>query len=352
MLNMAARANYNETEHNLDAPLTPELELMLSGLELGRIHADVQWMIDNPPYLLRAGDLRISEERIVFEEMAPPNPLGFFISSMMEGRWTPPREWNASVDAGLILTNSRRNPASGVLEFENVRIARRNEQFERWFRYGISARKQELEGDRTMGDIYRGAEIAGSVLTIVMSSPVRGAVVNGARVLRARFRALIARFGATMRRMALNRATRDVAQGLIARLRAQGRRIVVNIGGECSFNDIRRWGDAGQHAINLNLITEHRPGNVPNLVRADAADISTFFDARQVDEIISTRLPFDTLNWDRIIPGAGRVLRPGGRITINFQGVGEDAAVIVAKMEEVGFQNIENLSGAVITATR
>ena len=150
-------------------------------------------------------------------------------------------------------------------------------------------------------------------------------------------------------------ALRAEAQRLAARLSQQGRRVVVNIGGETSERDLERWGELARHAINVNPLTSGRPQTgVPNLVRTEAENIGSLFNRGQVDEIISNRLPFDTLGWDRVIPGAHRVLRPGGRITINFQGVSEDAAQIVAAMARTRppFRNVENLGGAVIQAIR
>jgi|GEM_PF-6831924 hypothetical protein len=148
---------------------------------------------------------------------------------------------------------------------------------------------------------------------------------------------------------------RTRAQGMVTRLAQEGRRIVVNLGGEASRNDIDRWGELARHAINVNPLTPGRnQAGIPNLVRTEAENIGALFSRGQVDEIISMRLPPDTLDWGRVIPGVHRVLRPGGRITINFQGVADDAQAILAAMARTQppFRNIENLQGAVITAIR
>jgi len=57
-------------------------------------------------------------------------------------------------------------------------------------------------------------------------------------------------------------------------------------------------------------------------------------------------LPFDTLDWKRVIPGSYKVLKSGGSIAIRFQGVGEDAAIIEAEMAKAGFRNVDNAYGA------
>ncbi len=121
----------------------------------------------------------------------------------------------------------------------------------------------------------------------------------------------------------------ELGRGMVARLRSLGKRIVVNIGGEGEVAD----------AINLNIQRRlNRP--IPNFIQADAADLAEICEPRSVDEIVSNALPPSTLNWNRIIPAAGKVLKPGGRITIRFQGVARDGDVILPMLKKNGFREI------------
>jgi hypothetical protein len=137
--------------------------------------------------------------------------------------------------------------------------------------------------------------------------------------------------------------TAALARGIVARLVASGQRVVVNIGGEGEV--------AG--AINLN-IQQRLKTPIENFVESDAANIGDIFEANSVDEIVSNRLPPNTLDWDRLIPGASKTLKPGGRLLIRFQGAGQDGAKIMPLLKQNGFGNINDFggSGAIFEATK
>lgn len=159
----------------------------------------------------------------------------------------------------------------------------------------------------------------------------------------------------SMARLAASAHLRARAQELVARILREGRRVVVNIGGEASPNDIARWGDLARHAINLNPLDARRAAEtVPRLVQTGAENIGRLFSRGQVDEIISMRLEPATMNWPQIVSGAHRVLRPGGRITINFQGHTDDIRAIVQAMNATRppFRNIETFANTVVVAIR
>jgi hypothetical protein len=135
----------------------------------------------------------------------------------------------------------------------------------------------------------------------------------------------------------------ELAKGMVARIRAAGQKVMVNIGGEGE--------EAG--AINLN-VQRRLKTEIENLVESDAANIGELFAPGSVDQIISNRLPPNTLNWTRIIPGVHRVLKPGGRLVIKFQGNGNDGRTIMPLLKRLGFKEINDWggSGAIFEAVR
>jgi hypothetical protein len=135
----------------------------------------------------------------------------------------------------------------------------------------------------------------------------------------------------------------QLAKGMAARIRAAGQKVVVNIGGEGE--------EVG--AINVNIQRRLGKTEIENFVESDSANIGELFNHGSVDQIVSNRLPPNTLNWVRIIPGAHRVLKPGGRLVIKFQGVGQDAEIIMPLLKRYQFKQIKDWgSGAVFEAVK
>ncbi|MBA3312907.1 MAG: class I SAM-dependent methyltransferase [Planctomycetota bacterium] len=135
---------------------------------------------------------------------------------------------------------------------------------------------------------------------------------------------------------------RQTALSLVKQLRAAGKRVVMNIGGTGEVAD----------AINVNPNVVAPRNDIPNLVKTEAEKIGEFFEANSVDEIVSNRLPPNTLDWDQVIPNAHRVLKPNARIVIKFQGVGQDGAIIEAALKRMKFRDIKNFSGGVFEAVK
>lgn len=137
--------------------------------------------------------------------------------------------------------------------------------------------------------------------------------------------------------------TAALARSIVAQLVKSGQRVVINIGGEGEV--------AG--AINLNI---QKRLNVPieNFIESDAANIGDIFESNSIDEIVSNRLPPNTLDWDRLIPGASKVLKPGSRLLIRFQGTGQDGAKIMPLLRQYGFREINDWggSGAIFEAVK
>jgi hypothetical protein len=131
---------------------------------------------------------------------------------------------------------------------------------------------------------------------------------------------------------------------LVTRLQKDGKRVVVNIGGTGEVPD----------AINLNPNKVAPRKDIPNWIAKEGEQIGQVFDPNSIDAIVSNRLPPNTLNWTRILPGVHKVLKPGGSISIRFQGVGTDAPIIMDQLRKLGFRNITNPMnmGAVIEAVK
>lgn len=128
------------------------------------------------------------------------------------------------------------------------------------------------------------------------------------------------------------------------RIRRGGKRVVANLGGVGE--------EEGAINLNPNLVAPRK--GIPNLVQRPAEEIGDVFDPNSIDDIVSNRLPPNTIDWKKVLPGARKVLKPGGSITISFQGIGEDAAVILDQLKKLGFQKIEDVlgKGAVVKAIR
>jgi hypothetical protein len=135
-----------------------------------------------------------------------------------------------------------------------------------------------------------------------------------------------------------------VGMRLVKQYRQLGKRVVINIGGTGEVRD----------AINLNPNRVAPRKDIPHLVAEGAERIGEIFEPNTIDQIVSNRLPPNTIRWQTVLPGAHRVLRLGGTISIRFQGVGKDGPVIVEEMRRLGFRNINNPMnmGAVIEATK
>lgn len=345
---------YRATEYNIHRPTTPEDELQDMGRQMGAIDAEVRLAASHPPSRCPpSGSLEVNVAAL---RRAADSPLvgiggdvGGYSRRRYEGEIAEAEVWNGLVRAGLIVRGDDGRPRSGISDLPETRRAASNELFQEWFRFGLRRRQEEIEAQQTSEAILSYVLLVMELLLLRMGTTRAGVRASeGVSPFRAWFRRQLARLVEL-----IPQSLRSGAQRLVAELIRRGRRVVVNLGGEASPSDIARWGDTARDAINLNPLTVARPqSGIPNLVRADAARIGDLFNPSQVDEIISTRLPPNTLDWQRTIPGAHRVLKPGGRITISFQGVGSDADVIIAEMQRLGFRDIENLAGAVIRAVK
>ena len=132
----------------------------------------------------------------------------------------------------------------------------------------------------------------------------------------------------------------------MARLRAEGHDIIVNIRGTGARHE-------PAHAINLNPNRVAPRRGIPNHIAEPGETIANHFAAGSVDQVVGHHLPPNVLNWDRIAPGAFTVLRPGGRFEIYFRGAHPgDAARLASALREAGFQAVEVISNVLIRARK
>lgn len=161
-------------------------------------------------------------------------------------------------------------------------------------------------------------------------------------VIKGGIKTLIVR--STIRRSAAKGLKSASGEEMAAQLRRKGEKVVVNLGGTGEVNG----------ALNLNPnIVAPRIG-IPNLIQRPGEEIGQIFKRNTVDAIVSNRLPPNTIDWIRLLSGAKEALKPGGSITIAFQGVGDDAAIILEQFRKLGFREIEDVlgKGAVLKAIK
>ncbi|HXT06904.1 MAG TPA: hypothetical protein VN715_08215 [Roseiarcus sp.] len=140
----------------------------------------------------------------------------------------------------------------------------------------------------------------------------------------------------------LSEAGAKEGMALVKQIRAEGRPVIVNIGGAGE--------DAGAINLNPNKVAPRK--DIPNHIARPAEEIDQIFDANSLDGMVSNRLPPNTLDWTKILPGLKTVLKPGAKLAIRFQGVGGDAKIIMDLLRSLGFRDINNFMNAAIEAVK
>jgi hypothetical protein len=138
------------------------------------------------------------------------------------------------------------------------------------------------------------------------------------------------------------------AQEMVARLRREGKEVVVNLGGEANpIRELPQWPDA------INVNPKPRVRNVPNLVREPAEKIGDLFTGGSVDKVVARRLPLNPDSFDTVAQGIHKVLRKGGEVEINLYTGARNAefkdALIRAGLRE---DQVKNISNVMFTATK
>jgi hypothetical protein len=104
-------------------------------------------------------------------------------------------------------------------------------------------------------------------------------------------------------------------RALVAIFKLRGLKVIVNIGGEAAPHEIRQGAQIALNPFVKGVRAIKR--TVPNLIREFGEEIGNLFEKESVDRIISNRLP-TSVDTGRIAEGAGKVLKPGGELKMNF----------------------------------
>lgn len=143
------------------------------------------------------------------------------------------------------------------------------------------------------------------------------------------------------------RALSARARAFVREAQSAGRPVVINIGGAGAPHE-----PAGTINLNPQVPGTERVG-IPNLVQAQGERIGELFPASSADGIVGYRLPpHDVIDWNRVAPGAARVLRPGARLAISFQGASDAAETLGAALRRNGFREVTVTSGVLVEAVR
>jgi hypothetical protein len=131
---------------------------------------------------------------------------------------------------------------------------------------------------------------------------------------------------------------RDLAKAIMERLKREGKRIVVSIGGKGEVRD----------AINVNPLydTPEVANSIPNLLKAPGELLDELLPAGSVDEIVSSNLQFvgGVIDWKKIATASFKVLKPGGGVQLHaFSG---EAGPLLDALKSAGFVDVvEGLVG-------
>lgn len=123
----------------------------------------------------------------------------------------------------------------------------------------------------------------------------------------------------------------------------------INIGG--GFEE----GAAG--ASNVQPFIEGTGGpsagaQVPNLVRARFEEIDQIFEHASASSIFSNRLPHRTVNWRRAAQAASRVMKSGGRLSLNVWTHSQaEVREVIHAFTRAGFRDVRNITGQTGSAT-
>jgi hypothetical protein len=121
----------------------------------------------------------------------------------------------------------------------------------------------------------------------------------------------------------------------------------VNVGGG--------FEEGSANATNLNPIISGTGGptkGIPNHVNARFEEMDNIFKPGSVKELISNRLPSQTVNWDRAAQAAAKVMPSGGKVSLNvWTQSKEEVNTIINAFQNAGFKNVQNATGQVGTAT-
>jgi hypothetical protein len=137
---------------------------------------------------------------------------------------------------------------------------------------------------------------------------------------------------------------------------ATGKRVVplngkVNVGGGGGPKE-----PAGY--TNLNPVKAGSGGpssGIPNHVQGAMEDMAELIEPQSVSEMISNRLRFIDVNWARATAAAAKVMKPGGKVSMNVWCSAEEVLKLEAAFKSAGFKNVKSFgsgTGTMLTAVR
>jgi len=106
------------------------------------------------------------------------------------------------------------------------------------------------------------------------------------------------------------------------------------------------------HYTNLNPLRGETGGpisGIPNLVKGSMEEMDRLLEAGSVDEMISNKLRYVDVNWNQAATAAARVMRPGGKVSMNVWCDASQRAALKAAFERAGFKNVTLLGDGVGT---
>ena len=80
-------------------------------------------------------------------------------------------------------------------------------------------------------------------------------------------------------------------------------------------------------------------------------EMDQLLEAGSVDEMISNKLRFVDVNWDQASRAAARVMRPGGKVSMNVWCDASQRAALKAAFERAGFKNVTLLGDGAFAST-
>jgi len=126
----------------------------------------------------------------------------------------------------------------------------------------------------------------------------------------------------------------------LARARASGKSVMVNIGGKGEVE--------GAINLNPNISSVEKDPAWPNWVPARGEAIGDLFPANSLDAIYGSKLPTD-LDWVTIASGAQKTLKPGGEISISVYG---SAETVATALRNAGFKAVKVTSNVLVEAVK
>ena len=109
---------------------------------------------------------------------------------------------------------------------------------------------------------------------------------------------------------------------------------------------------------NLNPIKAGSGGpsrGIPNHLQGSMEEMAELMQPQSVSEMISNRLRFIDVNWARATAAAAKVMKPGGKVSMNVWCSAEQAVQLKAAFKSAGFRDVETFgsgTGTMLTAVR